>query len=790
MRFSDQWLREWVRHNLTPAEVGQRLTMAGIELDALEPAAPEFSDVVVARVTEVEPHPQADKLRVCQVDDGAGELKQVVCGAPNVTLDMRAPFARVGAVLPDGQRIEAAELRGVASAGMLCSAQELGLGEGAAGLLALAAEAPVGEPLGPVLGLDDMILEVDLTPNRGDCLSIAGLAREVSAITEWPVRRPPLKTVHAAVSTRLPVTLDSAEACPCYIGRVLEGIDAHAQTPLWLRERLRRSGIRSLGPVVDVTNYVMLELGQPLHAFDLDALNAGIHVRQAVAQETLTLLDGQTVTLTPDVLVIADTERALAMAGIMGGADSAVSGTTRNIFLESAFFTPVAIAGRARCYGLHTDASHRFERGVDPEIQVDAIERATQLLMSIVGGEPGPLTEARAATALQRDKISLRVSRVNELLGIDLRPDEIREILARLGCQLQPVVDGWLVLPPSHRFDLAIEEDLIEEVARIYGYDRIPSTAQQVPGLIEPIQERVTPSERLQDLLVDRGYQEVITYSFVDAKTENLLAPTAAPLALANPLSAELAVMRTTLWSGLLKALRHNLNRQETRLRLFETGLRFLTTAAGLEQTATLAGVATGARWPEQWAVTSEPIDFFDIKGDVEALLALTRVSGVRFEARQHAALHPGQTAALVQGDEVIGWLGALHPQVAKQLDIEVPVFLFEISLAPLSQGELPEFTKLSSYPAVRRDIAAVVPNEVTAERLQAVVRGVGLPELRDCFIFDVFTGKGVPEGHKSIAFGLILQDLSRTLTDEESDAAVQRVVAELQAVLGATLRV
>ncbi len=790
MRFSHHWLREWVPHDLTPAELGQRLTMAGIELDGLEDAAPHFTDVVIAEVQAVTPHPEAQKLNVCQVDAGVDVSLQVVCGAPNVRSGLRAPLARVGARLPNGAEIAATQVRGVLSQGMLCSAQELGLSESSDGLLVLPQNAPLGVSLRTLLALDDSILEVDLTPNRGDCLSIAGLAREVAALTEQSVRWPQIEAVVPQIDDAFPVCLKSPAACPRYVGRVIRDVDPGAETPLWMQERLRRCGVRSLGPIVDVTNYVMLELGQPMHAFDLAKLVGGIQVRQGEPGETLALLDGQTVRVRDDVLVIADDEKPVALAGIMGGTATAVSSQTRHVFLESGFFAPTAIAGRARSFGLHTDASHRFERGVDPKIQSDAVERATALLVEIVGGKPGPIVLAEATEHLPAaQKVLVRVARVNLVLGTQLKSDEVREVLARLGCRSQPVANGWLVQPPSHRFDLTIEEDFIEEVARVHGYDRIPSTDSAIPVIIEPIPETKTALSRLQDTLVDRGYQEAITYSFVDPAIEAIIAPDDLPLPLRNPISADLAVMRTTLWSGLLKAAQHNLNRQETRIRLFEAGLRFRSKTDGLIQQSCIAGLVAGLRWPEQWGAAKAAVDFFDIKGDVEALLATSRLTEVRFAAKHHRALHPGQSASLTRRDREIGWVGALHPGIAKHLDIDLPIYLFELDLDALSEGDLPRFLPLSSFPAVRRDVAVLVDDAVTARAIEEAIGALDLAELRECFVFDVFLGKGIPEGRKSVALSLILQDLSRTLTDRDSDAVVQRVVDQLASCVGANLR-
>ena len=792
MRLSDHWLREWVDPDLSPEELGHELTMAGLELDSLEPAAPPFSGVVVAEVLSVEPHPDADKLRVCQVNDGSEEPVQVVCGAPNVRVGMKAPFARVGAELPGGLKIRKARLRGVASFGMLCSARELGLADSAEGLMDLPADAPVGEDLRVWLDLDDSVYEIDLTPNRADCLSVAGIARETALLTRAELTPPAIDPVPAVESHAFPVEIEDASACPRYAGRMITGIDNRAETPLWMQERLRRSGIRSIHPVVDVTNYVMLELGQPMHAFDVDRLDGAIHVRQARPGERLTLLDGQEIELREGTLLIADDTRPLALAGIMGGADSGVTRETRDVFLESAFFRPEAIAGRARQYGLHTDSSHRFERGVDPELQVRAIERATQLIVGICGGSPGPVTDEQAGEPPARPLIELRRRTLPRILGVEIDDETVTGILQRLGCEVEETAEGWQVVPPSWRFDLAIEVDLVEEVARVHGYHRIPGSSQSWRPRIRPIPEAELPLARLRNLLVDEGLHEAITFSFVDREVERLLAPGREPIALANPISSDLAVMRTTLWSGLLPALRHNLNRQQPRVRLFETGLVFLPEAGdAILQLPRLAGVISGTAWPEGWNRETREADFFDLKGLVERLLGLGGLlDAVRFEPlTDDSALHPGQAARVMKGERQIGRLGTLHPELEAALDLSRRAFLFELDLAEIRCQMVPKFSELSKYPAIRRDLAVVVDDAVPAAALLDSIRSLGLPQVRECHIFDVYSGEGVASGRKSIALGLILQDLSRTLSDDEVDAMMAQIIRHLEQEHQAALR-
>ncbi|MCG5510286.1 phenylalanine--tRNA ligase subunit beta [Ectothiorhodospira lacustris] len=791
MKISNQWLGQWVDHGLAVDALGHRLTMAGLELDAVTTVAPDFTGVVVAHVIAVEPHPDADKLRVCQVDDGSGEPVQVVCGAPNVQVGMRAPFARVGAVLPGDFKIKKAKLRGVPSFGMLCSARELGLSEAHEGLMSLPDEPAAGTDVRVLLGLDDQVLEVDLTPNRADCLSMAGVAREVATLTGRPLQVLEVPAVSVACEDVFPVRLEAPADCPRYAGRVIRGVNPAAPTPLWMQERLRRAGIRSLGPLVDVTNYVMLELGQPMHAFDLSVLDGAIVVRRARDGETLVLLDGQELKLGADDLVIADEGKLLALAGIMGGEASGVTDDTRDVFLESAHFVPMAVAGRARHHGLHTESSHRFERGVDPALPLRALERATQLLCEIAGGTPGPANVAEEASQVPVcAPITLRPARVSRLLGLALPPARMREILVALGCEVSGMGEAWQVAVPSFRFDLAIEEDLVEEIARVHGYDDLPSELPLVrPGITWLDEARVDP-RRLRSRLCDLGYLEAITFSFVDEALEAGFSPDTRPLRLANPLSSELAVMRTTLWPGLVKAALHNLHRQQARVRLFEVGLRFVPQDNGLKQEKVISGLICGALFPAQWGQAERPVDFFDIKGDVESLLALAGLDRrVSWRAGRHPALHPGQCAELCLDGESLGWVGALNPALEAGLDLETPVFLFELSLEKVCRGRLPGFREQSRFPAIRRDLALLVDTALPAARVVEVIESAGHEALRGVNLFDVYTGRGVPEGRKSLALGLILQDLSSTLTDEKVDEMIHDIVTKLQEEVGATLR-
>lgn len=791
MRLSEAWLREFVDPPVNTAALVSQLTMAGIEVDTVEPAAEAFTGVVVAEVVEVAPHPQADRLRVCQVDDGSGRPLQVVCGAPNVAVGLRVPLAVEGAVLPGGLQIRRSELRGVPSMGMLCSAKELGLEDSEAGLLRLPQDAPLGADVRTVLKLDDAVLEIDLTPNRADCLSVEGIAREAALLNR--IDRPLVPMMLPLITCRdeFPVTVSAPEACPRYLGRVIRNIHSGVRTPLWMRERLRRSGLRSLDPVVDVTNYVLLELGQPLHAFDLDKLIGGVEVRYAREGERLTLLNDETIAPDASTLVIADQRQILALAGVMGGKASAVSGDTRDLFLECAFFSPEVIMGRARRYGLVTDSSHRFERGVDPELQRRALERATQMILDLVGGQAGPVTDVTHAVHLPKvAPIVLRKARIERILGVDMPNDQVLDILRRLDMQVVPVPQGWRVTPPSFRFDLALEVDLIEELGRVLGYDALPKRRPTMSTAMRAASESQLDPDRLRDLLVDRGYQEAITYSFVEPGLQHSIEPAIPALALRNPISSDMAVMRTTLWCGLIDAALKNQSRQQSRIRLFELGATFAGTAAELEQTPCLGGLVMGTVVAEQWGSPAVPVDFFDVKADLEALLGLGgRQHAVAFRAAEHPALHPGQSAQVLLEDQQIGWLGMLHPRLEKSLAFDQRVFLFHLELAPLLQRVVARFRPLSKFPRVRRDLALVVDQAVSAKQVADGVRAIDSQLVREIVLFDVYQGKGVDPGKKSVAVGLILQDDDETLTDARIDSLMTRVVEHLQNELKATLR-
>ena len=790
MNISEQWLREWVSPDLSSEELAHQITMAGLEVDAIEPVAGAFSKVVVAEILSAEPHPDADKLRVCEVSAG-NETLQIVCGAPNARPGLKAPLATVGGELPGGFKVKQAKLRGVESSGMLCSEQELGISEANEGLMELAADAPVGADLRQYLQLEDNAIEIGLTPNRADCLGMAGVAREVGLLNELPLTPPDFAEVSATIEDGFPVEIVAPERCPRFVSRIIRGVDVARPSPLWMREKLRRVGLRSIDAVVDVTNYVMMELGQPMHAFDLARLSGGIRVRTAEQGEELELLDGQTMTLDDQTLVIADHDGAVAMAGIMGGQRTAVSDSTTDLFLEVAFFTPELMAGKARAYGLHTDASHRFERGVDFQLQRRAIERASQLLLEIVGGEAGPVQETVSETHLPvRPDVTLRAERIEKLLGFSLPDNEVERILAGLGLGVTATDTGWTCSVPSWRFDIAIEADLLEELARVYGYNRLPVTRIRADLVMPPREETRLSSRGLRRHLAARDYREAITYSFVEPKLQQIFDPELTPVSLTNPISADMAVMRTSLLPGLLGAVMRNTNRQRPRVRLFETGLRFLPGKTELRQVPTLGMVATGAREEEGWAANTGAVDFFDIKGDVESLLALTRApDAFSFQPVELPGMHPGQTASLTRLGQSVGYVGALHPSIVAELGISTPVYACEIELDSVLEGRLPEFQEISKFPEVRRDLAVIVDKSVSAAELMENVRTVAGTYLTDLRLFDVYEGKGIDPKRKSLALGLTFRDQSRTLGDEDVNLAVGQVIDLLEKNYKAELR-
>lgn len=794
MKFSKSWVDEWIQASLGAEELADQITMAGLEVDGVEAVAGAFSDVVVGEVVECAQHPDADKLRVTKVNVGEAELLDIVCGAPNCRQGLRVAVAKVGAVLPGDFVIKKAKLRGQPSHGMLCSYSELGIPVESSGIIELPLDAPIGTDLRTYMKLNDVSIEVDLTANRADCLSIAGLAREVGVLNRCDVNMPSWTPAAASIDATFPIRVTTQAACPRYQGRVLKGLNVKAATPLWMQEKLRRCGMRSIDPIVDVTNYVMLELGQPMHAFDLAKLSGELTVRLAQDGEALTLLDETEAKLNTNTLVIADAKGPLALAGIFGGLHSGVSADTTDILLECAFFAPLAIKGRARSYGLATDSSHRFERGVDSHLQQVAMDRATRLLLDICGGEAGPVTEVVSEAELPKaETIVLRRSKLTRVVGIEFDDAVVTEILHRLGLDVTQTAEGWTAKAPSWRFDLAIEEDLIEEVARIYGYNNIPNLAPMGHlSMIEQL-EKDLPLKRVRQVLVDRCYQEAITYSFVEPKAMSLLFPEQDPIILPFPISADMSAMRVSLWPGLISAVVYNQNRQQPRVRLFETGLRFIKDASaenGIRQEQMLAGVISGNLSEEHWSLPSRASDFFDLKGDIEALIELTgqpeRFSFVRAE---HAALHPGQSAQILRDGQSVGWIGVIHPNLEKKLGLKTKVVLFELELNALLTARIPMAGEISRFPANRRDLALVVDADVDAADILQFAKKIGGNQIVGINLFDIYQGQGVPDGKKSLAISLVLQDTQRTLEDKEITDTMARVVEGLRSEFNASLR-
>ncbi|AOA59155.1 phenylalanine--tRNA ligase subunit beta [Acinetobacter larvae] len=791
MKISENWLRTWVNPVVDSATLSDQLTMLGLEVDELKPAAKPFSGVVVGEVITVEQHPDADRLRVTTVNVGEEQALQIVCGAPNVRVGMKAPVAKVGAVLPGDFKIKKGKLRGIESHGMLCGASEIDLEDKIDGLLELPADAPIGQDIRQYLQLDDHVIDISITPNRGDCFSIRGIAREIAVRNDLTVTPPVIEDVAADITQQLEIELNSA-GCPRYLGRFIRNVNTQAATPLWMEQALARSGIRQHSILVDITNYVLIELGQPLHAFDAAKIVAPIQVRQAKAGESLLLLNDQEVTLAEDVMVIADQEKVLAMAGIMGGASSAVSEQTTDIFLESAFFAPLAIANRARRYGLHTDASQRYERGVDFELPFLAMQRASQLIQQLAGGEFGPIScHEQAALLPQREQISLTQQHVDQLLGYHIAPAVIEQSLQGLGCIVsQPSQGQWLVTPPSYRYDLSIYQDLVEEIARIDGYDHIQIA---LPQMSVHLQEHADQFEveQLRQSLVSLGYQEAISFSFVDAKLEQQFNPNGQPLKLANPISSDLAVMRSSLLTSLIPCVQYNLNRQQARVRFFELGLRFdyenAASIKDLKQVPTLALIAVGNRHAESWLNAAQAMDFYDLKGDVEAVLASARITA-EYQVSQHAWLHPGQSADIIVDGKKIGYLGRLHPSLEDALDLGA-TWVAELSQQAVLQTYVSNFTELSRFPSIRRDIALLINDKINVSEIQRLIENTGGELLQSTWLFDVYTGQGVEAGKRSLAFALLWQHPSRTLEDAEIKTGIDHIIEVLQNTYQATLR-
>lgn len=791
MKVSEAWLREWVNPSLTGQQMAAQLTMAGLEVDAVSSVAGEFNRVVVAHVLQTTPHPQADKLTLCQVDAGSDSPLQIVCGAANVRAGLKVALALTGSVLPGGMTIKESMLRGELSQGMLCSVSELGMDDRSEGIIELPDDAPVGVDLREYLKLNDQVLDIDLTPNRADCFSILGVAREVAALNKMPLQAVPAKVTQPACDDSLSIQIHAPTACSQYCGRLVRGINPDAITPLWMKERLRRAGIRPLHPVVDVTNYVMIELGQPMHAFDLHAIQGEIRIRFSHADETLVLLDGQEITLHEQVLIIADAQKPLAIAGVMGGEASSVQAHTTDIFIESAFFNPLVVAGVARRYGLCSDSSQRFERGVDPAIQTLALERATDLLLSIVGGQPGPVTVMNHPEYLPASAcVQFNPSKVQQLTGLDIALDDMALMLHGLGMTVVRNADVWTVNVPTHRFDIALDVDLVEEIVRLYGYDNIvaaPIVTSMQAGEINA-SERM--STRISTFLSGRGYNETISYSFVDPEFQSALYPDSQAMQLLNPISSELSQMRVGMWPGLLASMLYNIHRQQTAIKFFEAGVVFDVDGETLHERSCIAGLLTGEQGTLNWGEQARKFDFFDMKGDLQALLSMLQVPDVRFVAAMHPALHPGQSARILIDGQEAGWVGVLHPRLLDELDLNTDVMLFELSLAALVNDKPVQYRQISKYPQIRRDLSLLVDVSVSAGQIEQAVRDVVASDLLKAFdVFDLYTGESIPAGKKSLAIALTLQDEKRTLVDMEINAVIDAILKKLDAEFTILLR-
>ena len=790
MLVTKSWLESWVRLPANLDDAVERLTLAGLEVGGVETMAAVSPKVVIGEIVSIEPHPRSDKLGICAVNVGRHRNLSIVCGAPNAREGLKTAVALIGAELPGGIKISKTRIRDIVSSGMMCSSAELGLDDDREGIMELDDSVPNGMLLNEHLELPDKVIDIDLTPNRGDCLSVAGVARELSVLFGVPLGGPKLKPVRGAGRARFPVTVKVAEDCPRYAGRVIEGIDVNARTPDWIRERLRKVGLRPISLAVDITNYVMMEIGQPMHAFDLDRLSRGIVVRHSRKGEEIDLLDGSHVAIPAGTLLIADQRGPVALAGIMGGANSAISDGTRNILLEAACFRSGAIASRARQLGMQTDASYRFERGVDPELQVVAIHRATELLLSAAGGRAGPIVDECDRRLLPgKSEITLRRERLRTMLGTTIPDSDVERVLSRLGMKVRDLRTGWRVTAPSRRYDIEGEHDLVEEVARVIGYDNIPA----MPPVLAPVEgihdESRLDATRLKHALVDRDFREIITYSFVDPELQARVEPDRRVIPLKNPIASNMAVMRTSLWPGLLQSVVANYRRQQRRLRLFEAGHVFLVDGGGTRESMRIGGALTGPWRRDDWS-ESRDVDYFDMKGDVESLLAL----GGEFDSYtvvtgKHAALHPGQAARVTRSGKTVGYMGRIHPRLQRQLEIERPVYLFELDVDMLIRSRVPGYRQISRFPATTRDLSIVIADEVPEARLRDTIRVAGGKLLVELELFDIYQGKGIPEGHRSLAYSLTFQDSSRNLTDSEIEEATARIVSTVGKKLGGELR-
>ncbi|OGT38847.1 MAG: phenylalanine--tRNA ligase subunit beta [Gammaproteobacteria bacterium RIFCSPHIGHO2_12_FULL_38_14] len=787
MKFNESWLHEWVNPQLTREDLARVLTMSGFEIESLLPVAEPFTQVVIGQILKIEKHPKADRLQLCEVNVGSKVLS-IVCGAQNIKIGMKVPVALIGAVLPNNLIIRETAIRGINSYGMLCSSKELALAEESDGIFVLPDDAPIGESIRNYLHLDDYIFDVSITPNRGDCLSVRGISREIATLTQSVLKKPlPFNLPDDSNNDVLPVEIQEQAACPYYLGRIIRGIRTDAATPLWMKERLERCGMRSIHFIVDVANYIMLELGQPMHAFDLQKINSGIIVRYAHAGEKIILLDGSEKNLNTETLIIADQQKPLAIAGIMGGLESSVNLSSQDIFLESAFFSPQLIAKMRQYYQLNSDAAYRFERGVDPTIQKEAILRATQLILEIAGGKAGPLCEVTDTKYLPKtNSIFLHPRDIETLLGIIINTNEIEKILDRLSFSWERHKEGFKVVPPSHRFDVTLPEDIIEDIARLYGYDRIPALPITAKLSARCDDQKQNQLSLIRQVLRDQAYHEIITYSFVDKHLQMLLNPQKTPYELANPITSEMAVMRTNLWPGLINAFRFNKNRNQHRVRLFEIGTSFVSAA---EEKKCLAGLLSGLNMPEQWGEAARSVDYYDLKQNIENILNLLNIKDYSFNSCEHPALHPGESAEIVQDGQKIGLLGALHPETLQKLDLTNKVYVFELALDQGKEAALSQYKEQSKFPEIRRDLALLVNQAIPLQAIQdTIIKSAG-DWLKEIFIFDVYEGKGIAPGLKSMAFAITLQHPTRTLVDEEVTALMEHIVQILKEQFAAVLR-
>lgn len=788
MKISENWLREWVNPSVSTEELVEQLTMLGLEVDDVEAAAGEFTHVVVAEIISIEKHPDADKLNVCQVDAGTEENLQIVCGAPNARAGLKAPLAMIGAVLPGNFKIKKSKLRGLESNGMLCSNVELGLSDDHSGLLELAHDAPVGTDIRDYFQLNDSIIDIDLTPNRADCFCVKGIAIDVACLNEISVNAPEIKQIPTSIDESITVTLSAQKQCPVYLNRVINNIDNSKQTPLWMQEKLRRSGIRSIHPVVDVTNYVMLELGQPMHGFDKTAISGNIHVKMADAGDKFTLLDGKDVTLDESFLMIADEKHYLAIAGVMGGLDSGVTETTADIVLESAYFDPATIMGKSRDIGIFTESALRFERGVDPQLQQQAMQRATELIVSICGGEVGEITTANAEEFIPTVKdIILTEDKLLRVLGFKVTTAQVESILKGLQMQVTRTEAAWTVRAPSSRFDINIEEDLIEEVVRLIGYDKMPSENLSGESVIMQSPEEIIPHHLIKQQMLDLGYQEAINYSFVSEKQLQAFGLDEDTIALKNPLTEEFAVMRTSLLPGMVETIKYNLRRQNDSLRMFETGHTF-SKRENIQEDDKIIAMMTGKRHPESWCLDTENVDFYDCKGDLETVLSNTK-KGHLLTPSGHDFLHPSRQANVEIEGKIIGWIGQIHPETCRRNGIKKEMYAFELYINSINQTSLPSFQDVSKYPSVRRDIALVIDDEISYQQIKDIIVEEMGEYLVNIFVFDKYQGENIGTGKRSLAIGMVLQQDNSTFEDKEVDKLMSKMVLSIKQNLTVEIR-